>query len=281
MIERLQPRRYLLPDGVELHAVREGAGPPLVFIHGAMGDWRTWAPQWPFFAPHFDCVSYSRRYSFPNRNDLPSPDHSALHEARDLALLLDALGMSRVSLVGASYGGFTALAFALAHPTRVRALVAIEPPMMKYALRSESGRRAAAEFRESTIEPANAAFRSGDDELAARIMTGGINGSGSTLAGDEAMGRRLQNLRAMKMLAMSSDEFPLLEPARLAALPMPIMLVSGRDTQPVHRAIFDNLLAAMPNARGETIPGSGHAVPREQPDAFNAMVLDFLLGCPA
>ena len=33
------------------------------------------------------------------------------------------------------YGGFTALAFALAHPDRVRALVAVEPPMMKPPLR--------------------------------------------------------------------------------------------------------------------------------------------------
>ena len=109
-------QRVLLPNGVELHYERAGAGLPLVFVHGAMGDWRSWEAQWDAFTANYDCVTYSRRYSFPNRNDMPSPDHSALDEAQDLRLLLDALGWRRVIVVGSSYGGFTALALALDHP---------------------------------------------------------------------------------------------------------------------------------------------------------------------
>lgn len=278
--DALQPARYDLPNGVELHAVRAGAGSPLVFIHGAMGDWRSWAPQWPAFTRHFDCLSYSRRYSFPNANTMDSPDHSALQEAGDLVLLLDQLGWQRVTLVGSSYGGFTALALALQQPQRVGAVVAVEPPMMKYAALSAEGRAAAAAFREQTIEPANAAFRAGEDERAVQLMTGGINGASSPLNQGEAMRRRLQNLRAMKMLALSSDEFPLLPAEQLAALPMPVLLVSGAQTPPVHRVIFDNLSAALPQVRSVRIAGAGHGVPRDQPDAFNALALDFLLNRP-
>jgi len=90
------------------------------------------------------------------------------------------------------------------------------------------------------------------------------------------MERRLQNLRAMKTLALSSDEFPLLTPAQLAALRMPVMLVSGQQTQPVHRAIFDNVCSAMPQARQLTVDAAGHGVTREQPDVFNREVLAFL-----
>ena len=39
-----------LPSGVELAHDVAGQGHPLVFIHGVMGDWRSWDPQWPAFA---------------------------------------------------------------------------------------------------------------------------------------------------------------------------------------------------------------------------------------
>lgn len=274
--ESLQPHAWALPNGVQLHTVREGRGTPLVFIHGAMGDWRAWAAQWPAFTPHFDCISYSRRYSFPNRNDMPSPDHGALHEAQDLVLLMDAMGIERAVLVGSSYGAFTALALAVASAPRVHAVVAVEPPMMKYASRTAEGQAVADAFRREVIDPAHAAFRAGADEHAAQIMTGGINGKHSDVNTGEAMSRRLQNLRAMKMLALSSDEFPMLEPHELGSLTMPVLLLAGRQTQPVHRAIFENVCAVMPQACHAWVDGSGHGVTREQPETFNRLALDFL-----
>jgi len=272
----LQAQAHTLASGVVLHAVRQGQGTPLVLVHGAMGDWRSWGAQWPALVPHADCVSYSRRYSHPNPNRMPSPDHSALQEAEDLLGLLDAMGIARALLVGTSYGAFTALAAAVAAPERVLGVVAVEPPMMKYAERDPQGQAIAAAFRRETIEPANAAFRAGQDEEAGRIMTGGINGAVSAATTPQAMQRRLQNLRAMRMLALSSDEFPLLSPAQVAALTMPVMLLSGQRTAPVHREIFNNLVQAMPAARVLRVLDAGHGVTREQPAVFNAQVLAFL-----
>ncbi len=270
------PSRYELPGGIVLHAVREGRGPRLVFIHGAMGDWRSWAPQWAEFTAAFDCVAYSRRFSFPNGNTMASPHHSALDEAADLQRLLDALDWPDALLVGSSYGGFTALALAVSAPERVQAVVAVEPPMMKYAYRTPEGAAIADAFRREVIEPANAAFRAGDDARAAAIMTGGIAGANNAANHGETMRRRQQNALAMKRLALSTDEFPLLDAPSLAALPMPVLLVSGSRTEPVHAAIFRNLCTAMPQARVARVAGAGHAVTREQPAAFAAVALPFL-----
>lgn len=276
VFESLAVQRWALPNGIELHGVRAGQGTPLIFIHGAMGDWRSWEAQWSLFTAHFDCITYSRRFSFPNQNHQPSPHHSALDEAQDLAYLMDLLQLERAILVGSSYGGFTALALAVKSPQRIHAVVAVEPPMMKYAYFTPEGRAVAESFRKETIEPANAAFRAGDDVKAAQIMTGGINGATSQLASGAAMDKRLQNLQAMKMIALSSDEFPLIEPTQLAALSMPVMLLSGLKTQAVHKAIFDNLVQAMPNAQAIRVAGAGHGVSREQADFFNETVKHFL-----
>lgn len=265
-----------LASGVELHLVEQGQGEPLVFVHGVMGDWRSWAPQWPAFTPHHHCISYSRRYNHPNRNDMPSPDHSALVEAEDLDGLLDALALPSANFIASSYGALVVLALAVRRPERVRALVAVEPAMMCYAAFSAAGRAAWARFQASAVAPAQAAFRAGRDADGALAMTGGIHHHGSSALQADGLARRLQNARAMRMFALSTNEFPLLPPDALAALPMPVLLVTGENTPEVHAEVFRNVRAAMPQAQVAHVPGAGHAVPGDAPTAFNALALDFL-----
>lgn len=271
-----EPGVRQLPNGVQLHLVQGGAGPDLVFVHGVMGDWLSWSPQWTEFCGRFRCTTYSRRYNHPNRNLMASPRHSAVVEADDLLLLLDALGLARAALVASSYGAFIALALAVRHPQRVSALVAVEPAMLCYAEFSEAGRQALQRFRHEVIEPANAAFRRGDDRQGAALMTGGIHAAGSSALQGEALQRRLANARAMRMLALSENEFPLLPPPALASLAMPVLLVSGMDTPAIHAEVFRNVCAAMPQAQVARLPAAGHAVARDQPQLFNRLALEFL-----
>ena len=93
--EALPLARTVVRDGVEFHHAEAGAGRTLVFVHGAFGDWRSWAPQWDAFVPHFRCISYSRRFSVPNRNEMGSHDHGVGVEADDLDALLGAWGAAR------------------------------------------------------------------------------------------------------------------------------------------------------------------------------------------
>lgn len=266
----------LLPNGIELNYVRAGVGPSLVFIHGAMGDWRACAPQWEAFTSRFDCISYSRRYSHPNPNPMETRSHNALVDAQDLESLLDALGIAQAILVGSSYGGFTALAMALRAPDRVRAVISVEAPMMRYALKSQEGAKVARAFLEASALPARDAFERGDDAAGVALLTGGIVGKAVRDIPAAVMERRMLNAKAARSLALSDDEFPWLEPSDLAALPMPVMLLSGAQTAPVHDAIFTAVAAAMPQAQVHKVDGAGHSVNQQAPERFNRLVLDFL-----
>lgn len=266
-----------LHSGVELHHVDAGRGQAVVFVHGVLGDWRSWAAQWPAFVVGHRCVSYSRRHSVPNRNDaMARPDHSALVDAEDLCGLIDALGLAPVILVGSSYGGFVALAMACRHPERVAAVVAVEPAMLRYAAHSPAGREALAAFERTVRLPARDAFLRGDDRRGVALMTAGIHGDGSPALAGLFFQRRLENAGAMRIQALSSDEFPLLAPAQLSTLPMPVLLVSGRNTPAIHAETFRGVCAAMPQAQVLRVANAGHAVAAEQPAAFNAGVLNFL-----
>ena len=70
---QLPLQRTIIKGDIEIHFAEAGDGAPLVFVHGVLGDLRTWAPQWDAFTPHYRCISYSRRYSVPNENRQPSP----------------------------------------------------------------------------------------------------------------------------------------------------------------------------------------------------------------
>lgn len=272
----LPPETASLASGIELAYVREGSGLPLIFIHGAMGDWRSWGPQWEAFTPYYDCIAYSRRYAFPNPNELDTFDHSALIDAEDLLGLMDALGLSQAILVGSSYGGFTALAAAVKAPERVVALVSVEAPMMRYAEMSPEGAAIVSAFKAASADPARHAFLRGEDELGLRILTGGIVGKPPEQVPEHIIARRMYNLRAARSLAISNDEFPLLSKDQLGALAMPIYLMSGAETAPIHDAIFQQVLTAMPQAKSLKVAGAGHSVSQQQPKVFNAEVLSFL-----
>ncbi len=270
------PTPVRLSNDIELNYVRKGTGPTVIFIHGAMGDWRSWAPQWAAFEEQFDCISYSRRYSYPNPNPMQSRQHNALVDAEDLEGLMDALKIEKAILVGSSYGGFTALAMGLRAPNRVQAIVSVEAPMMRYAHKTTEGAEIADAFLKASALPAREAFEAGDDEGGVMILTGGIVGKNPKDLPPKLLERRMQNAKAARSLALSDDEFPLLEEEALAALPMPVFLLSGANTAPVHAAIFKSVCAAMPQAKTKIVADSGHSVSQQQSEVFNSEVLTFL-----
>lgn len=274
--ESLPLRRTQLGELV-FHHVEAGRGRPLVLVHGVLGDWRSWAPQWAAFAAQHRCISYSRRYSMPNGNTQASPDHSARVEAQDLQQLLQAWDAEPAILVGSSYGAYTALMLALDQPALVRALVLCEPPLLCWADRVPGGAAARAAFERDVTGPARAAFEAGDDARAVQLMTGGIVGGAAMRQMPlEALARRMENALSMKRLALSSDEFPAPDPMRLRAFVKPTLLLAGADTPAIHDSCFRALCAAMPQAERQRIPAAGHGAARDNPAAFNHCVLDFL-----
>src|SRR3954447_13347920 len=99
--ERLRPRTIDI-NGTQLHYVERGVGEPVVFVHGGLGDYRTWLPQIATFGQRYHAVSYSRRAFFPN----PWPsgyDASMMSHVEDLAALIWWLGLGSAHLVANSY----------------------------------------------------------------------------------------------------------------------------------------------------------------------------------
>jgi len=122
-------------NGVRFHVQRlpaagdsAGPAPTVVFLHGLVMDnlssfYYTLAN--PVAAAGADVVLYDLRGH--GRSERPPSGYAVTDSVADLGALLDALDLDGpVHLVGNSYGGTVALAFAVAHPDRVASLVLIE-----------------------------------------------------------------------------------------------------------------------------------------------------------
>jgi 2-hydroxymuconate-semialdehyde hydrolase len=107
------------------HDVGEGAGDPILLIHGSGPGVTAWA-NWRGIIP---VLSQKTRVIAPDMLGFgytQCPDHLKLTPAvwvESLIVLLDALKIRKVSVVGNSFGGAIALALAKAHPERVNRLV--------------------------------------------------------------------------------------------------------------------------------------------------------------
>lgn len=109
------------PDGSTIYYERTGSGPALVLIHGLGGNHAVWYRQVPRLARRYSVITVAQRGFSPSTGDRTDLDVSRMVE--DLMAVLDELNVETAALVGQSMGGWTALAAALIHPDRIRAVV--------------------------------------------------------------------------------------------------------------------------------------------------------------
>jgi 4,5:9,10-diseco-3-hydroxy-5,9,17-trioxoandrosta-1(10),2-diene-4-oate hydrolase len=112
-------------DGLPISYLTAGEGPPLVLLHGAGDN----ALDWRWVMP--DLAATHRVYApdLPGSPDSarPTADYSPAFFERFIAAFVDALEIGPATFVGNSFGGLIALRLALSEPTRVAALVLIDP----------------------------------------------------------------------------------------------------------------------------------------------------------
>jgi haloacetate dehalogenase len=111
-------------NGIRLHYVREGQGPPLVLLHGWPQTWYCWRKLLPPLAQRFTVVAPDLRgYGL---SDKPPGGYDKRTMAGDVRALLQGLGHRRVALVGHDRGARVAHRYALDHPEEVERLAVLD-----------------------------------------------------------------------------------------------------------------------------------------------------------
>ena len=176
-----------------------------------------------------------------------------------MAAVLDACAIERAIIGGLSLGGVMSLAFHLAYPERVRALLLFDtgPGFRNPEARRQWNERAEARARD--LEEKGLPNLAGGAE--ARL---GRHRSAQGLAG-----------AARGMLTMTDGSLI----GSLPQIAVPTLVLVGADDQHF-LAAADYMAAKIPGAQKAVMPNAGHAANLDQPLAFNRAVAAFLSGLP-
>jgi len=191
--------------------------------------------------------------------------------ADDVVELLDSLSISeRIVLGGLSMGGYVALSLVVRYPDRVRGL-------MLFDTRAGADTPEAAQNREATARAILAA------DSAKELVDAMI----PKLFAPITLGQRPERVEPLRAVMENNTPRGIagalrgmaIRPDRRADLPgikVPTLVLVGEHDAITPTAEAKALAAAIPNARVEVIPESGHMAPYENPSAANAVILRFL-----
>jgi len=251
----------------------------VVFVHGGLGDYRTWRQQVHTFSERYRAISYSRRNHYPNDPPGPGAISSMEPHIEDLAELIDKLGMGRVHIVANSYGGYISLFLALRHPEKVRAMVLAEPPVYPLLLKLPGGRELFDKFFDEAWSPAREAFGRGDMEEGSRLFLDGAVGKGIW----EGLPRRVQEemMKDAPELAAATitpfgEQMPDFSCEDASKVEAPTLLLLGELSPEKYSLINSELARCLPHASQASIPRAAHVLHSQNPEVHDRVALAFL-----
>jgi 3-oxoadipate enol-lactonase len=252
-----------------LHHEVRGDGPPVLLVHAGIADSRMWAPLAERLAAAGHTVVTCDLRGFGRT---PLAPGIVSHPA-DLAALLDALGLVRVALVGASFGGLMALALALREPDRAAALVLLDAPLDEF---DESDELVAYYDAEEAL------LESGDADGAVELNVRFWVDRDGRRAAEPAVRDLVRTMQRDAIAAQDGVAAELEAPdppvaGRLGEITVPALVAVGADDVPDIVRVGERLAEELPGAGPLVrIPGAAHLPALERPDEVAALVIAFL-----
>lgn len=265
-------------NGIAIEYEVTGRGQPVLLTHGYSDTCRMWDGQRQTLADRYRVVTWDMRGHGQTESPEDPARYSVDSTVGDMRALLRHLGVGRAVVGGLSLGGYVSLAFCLAHPEMVRALVICDSgpgyrnPAAREAWNARAHERAAAlEARGlAALGDGSRAMR----EVARSSAQGCATGSRSPAAGESVPRHRsAQGLAhaARGMLAQTGSTVI----DGLPSIRVPTLIIVGDRDQPF-QAPSAYMARKVPGARLEIIPDAGHWANLDQPEIFNRVLLDFL-----
>lgn len=267
---------YLEVGGVRtryLHAGDPGK-PALVLLHGSGGHVEAYVRNLEAHAEHFSTwVIDMLGHGYTGR---PGHPLEVKHYVAHLIAFLDAVGVRKAHVSGESLGGWVAARMAIDHPDRVERLV----------LNTAGGSQADPEVMRRIVTLSMAAVTDPAWEtVQARItwlMADKSKSYDDVVASRQRIYRQPGFVAAMRdIMALQDPEIRqrnLLGPDEYGRITAPTLVLWTSDDPTADVTEGRRIASMIPGARFEVLPDCGHWPQYEDPKAFNALHLDFLLG---
>jgi esterase len=248
---------------------------PILFLHGGALTAHTWDLCCLALRDEFHCMALDQR-GHGDSDWASDGDYSIAAQLEDIRGFADRLGLDQFVLVGQSMGAINGLAFAVAYPEQLSALVMIDAG-------PEVRRRGSSRIRDFVNGGAKPETL---DEIIARALT-------FNPRRDPQILRRslMHNLRPQpdgswswkydrRRFQRIDRDAHLAERRRLAdglaRVTLPVLVVRGSESDVFHEEDAERLAKSFPDGRHITIPQAGHTVQGDNPKDLVAALQEFL-----
>jgi pimeloyl-ACP methyl ester carboxylesterase len=260
-------------SGIRVPYVAGGTGEPVVFVHGALCDYRYWNSQASALSKHFHCVSVSLSHYWPAIDaGIPGEFSWKAHVAQ-LAEFIEAMALGPVHLVGHSRGGCVAFQLARAYPGLVRTLTLADPggPLHIEGAPEASLPKATENLRAHVAELIEGgAIEAGLERFVDSVSMPGIwrrsSSSFRTMATDNAL----------TLPKQFRDPLPAYTRAAASEVTCPTLLIAGEKSPRMYRDNVDKLAEWIGKADRQAIAGASHGMNVTHPATFNRLLTAFV-----
>jgi 2-hydroxy-6-oxonona-2,4-dienedioate hydrolase len=257
--------KYATVFGAKIHYLEAGSGPVVILLHGLGGSSANWAPN---IAP----LAQKYRVLVPDQIGFGKSDKPMLNYR--VATLVDFLdgfykqvGVQKASLVGNSLGGFTAAAFAIAHPEKVDKLVLVDA----------AGLAITGDLDPRVLNGLNPSTRQQVKDLMSLVFYDKQQFSSDMvidafLASRVTAGDQYTIQRFIESIGRGEDMLD----GKLAAIKHPTLIIWGREDGLTLLAMGERFNKAIAGSQLLIIEKCGHVPQLEKPAEFNTALAKFL-----
>ena len=264
-------------NGADLFYTDEGAGQPVLLVHGYTCDGQDWAWQIPALKANHRVITVDLRgHGHSSAPDAPET-YAPRAFAADLNALLEQLGAKPAIAIGHSMGGATVVALAVEHPDAVRAIVPVD---------SAYGWDPAG--REGMLGLVQSLGRPGAQETVLAMFNNGFYPPASPPHLAAAHGRRVvampSHVLRAAMAGMVTGEgafgFKPESEVYLQRIAVPALAFRAGKQNPAAMAEWEGRHLCHPYSKTVAWEGTGHFLHQERPAEFNAIVQEWIAGLP-
>lgn len=252
---------------VELNYEVTGSnGPVIVLTHGIGGTGGDWSDVVPGLAQKYRVVTYDVR-GF-GQSGRPAEGYSIAQFARDIAGLLDHLGVDKAVIMGTSMGGTVTQRFILDFPQRTLAAVIMSTSSQVNERAKEMWQRQA-----DAIEQGGMAAWVRNNR-ASHMTEDWLREHPEALEAEERRIRNNPDGHVYAQVARAVSDYHYTDELKSVQIPTLVMVGSVDPQTPPGGSVI--ISRSIPGAELHILDGYGHGLPREAPEKVVALVTEFL-----
>ncbi len=252
---------------VQLNYESRGSGRPLIILHGLFGSLDNWRTMSRRFSDRFQVFTVDMR----NHGSSPhSAEFNCALMAADLGEFMQGRAIPQAHILGHSMGGRVAMQFAVEHPEHVDKLIVVDIAPRAYPPLHDDIFQVLSSIRLERFASRN--------EVRAEMEKGiGDRSVSEFLLKNLVVSETGELQWKMNLASLGTHYHEIISAPRWTGeFDRPALFIRGGNSDYIRPEDKGIISESFPRAEIATVPGAGHWVHAQSPDAFEKLVRDFL-----